>query len=64
MMDYLGKIQNLEGTIDKFIDFEDSWSLAALYGYIIDTQISIMVASSYAFQNTGQYKNLSRHEKS
>lgn len=64
MMDYLGKMQNLEGTIDKFIDFENSWSLAALCGCIIHTQISIMLASSHAFQNTGQYKNLSRHEKS
>lgn len=63
-MDYLRKMQNLEGAIGKFIDFENSWSLAALHGCFIHTQISIMLASSCAFPSTQQYKNLFRHEKS
>lgn len=49
MMNYLGKMQNLELNIGCFIHLENSWSLAALRGCIMHTQISIMLASGFAF---------------
>lgn len=49
MMEYLGKMQNLELNIAWFIHLENSWSLAALHGCIIHTQISVTLTSSFAF---------------
>lgn len=49
MMERLGKMQNLELNIACFIHLENSWSLTALHGCIIHTQISITLASSFAF---------------
>lgn len=45
MMDYLGKMQNLELNIGWFIHLENSWSLAALHGCII----SMSLASGFVF---------------
>ena len=49
MMDCLGRMQNLELNIGCFIHLENSWSVAALCACIIHTQISITLASGFAF---------------